>query len=363
MITRIDSAPSYDGADQGFLNSYYTLTGSPLYMPNLNAALNLNLSLEDGKSTYRLSTGYNGDIGVYYLHSSSWFEQPQCIQFTLGPFKPWLWWSYPVVDLNWMWQSFYRQLTPSSPHNLTLSVLLTVQALTAVLLLLCWRSSAGALLASLGTRLHRAMAAVGLRPPDGLIGTLAFFACCWTLVAIAMLVPFRALAHLELLPPQAGWLCYLQASMVLLYVLLKLQLHLWHGFVASASGKMQSQFSSMVSIASSSDSIATSSCSNGGGSSSPASHESMDQIDAALFTLLTRRLRHLLMVWIVTLVAFVLFFLLRFAVGMPVGPKIATLLAGVLALAIFTNVVFTLNAVSIQNGVAEHDFLHVKVHV
>ncbi|KAE9550498.1 hypothetical protein FO519_006286 [Halicephalobus sp. NKZ332] len=102
MLNSSSRFESYDGGDQGFLNSYFNdLKFAPMFNPG-NSTLT---SFEDGtpkQRTLRLSSIYNFDVGMYYL-SGRILVQPKIIHYTLGPVKPWIWWSYPIFDLNWKW--------------------------------------------------------------------------------------------------------------------------------------------------------------------------------------------------------------------------------------------------------------------
>uniref|UniRef100_A0A914V9Y4 glycogenin glucosyltransferase n=1 Tax=Plectus sambesii TaxID=2011161 RepID=A0A914V9Y4_9BILA len=83
MMNKRTELESYDGGDQG--------------------------GTEDGaqnklfaKGVHRLSFFYNADVGMYYLNSH-FIRQPKIIHYTLGPVKPWIWWTYPLFDQNWQW--------------------------------------------------------------------------------------------------------------------------------------------------------------------------------------------------------------------------------------------------------------------
>uniref|UniRef100_A0A914PMY8 Uncharacterized protein n=1 Tax=Panagrolaimus davidi TaxID=227884 RepID=A0A914PMY8_9BILA len=96
MSEQKTSLKSYDGGDQGFLNSYYNdLKFSPMFNP-------LNLSSKEHHRSLRLSAIYNYDIGMYYL-SGRMLIEPKIIHYTLVFLKPWIWWTYPMFDLNWKW--------------------------------------------------------------------------------------------------------------------------------------------------------------------------------------------------------------------------------------------------------------------
>lgn len=94
-----------DGADQGFLGSYFPdLLDQPMFHPPPKG------TKLDG--TYRLPLGYQMDASYYYLKlrwsipcgpnsvvtfpSASWL-------------KPWYWWSWPVLPLGFSWHEQRRQ--------------------------------------------------------------------------------------------------------------------------------------------------------------------------------------------------------------------------------------------------------------
>ncbi len=93
-----------DGADQGFLVSYFPdLLDKPMFHPPLNGAK------LDG--TYRLPLGYQMDASYYYLKlrwsipcgPNSVITFPSAIWF-----KPWYWWSWPVLPLGISWHEQRR---------------------------------------------------------------------------------------------------------------------------------------------------------------------------------------------------------------------------------------------------------------
>lgn len=97
MSKKYSILPSYDGGDQGFMNSYFSDTKyASMFNPD-----DMNWPNESN-SIHTLSMAYNYDIGVYYLQSRLLIE-PKIIHYTMGPTKPWIWWTYPMFDLNWEW--------------------------------------------------------------------------------------------------------------------------------------------------------------------------------------------------------------------------------------------------------------------
>ncbi|CAN6229138.1 unnamed protein product [Urochloa humidicola] len=94
-----------DGADQGFLASYFLdLLDQPMFHPPVNGT-----KLE---GTYRLPLGYQMDASYYYLklHWSIPCGPNSVITFPSAPwFKPWYWWSWPVLPLGLSWHEQRRE--------------------------------------------------------------------------------------------------------------------------------------------------------------------------------------------------------------------------------------------------------------
>ncbi|KAJ4956924.1 hypothetical protein NE237_013707 [Protea cynaroides] len=94
-----------DGADQGFLVSYFPeLLDRPMFHPPQNGT-----KLE---GTYRLPLGYQMDASYYYL-KLRWnipCGPNSVITFPSAPWlKPWYWWSWPVLPLGRQWHEQRRQ--------------------------------------------------------------------------------------------------------------------------------------------------------------------------------------------------------------------------------------------------------------
>lgn len=111
ILSKIASTPSYDDGDQGFLNVYFH---------DLKYASMFNWS--DSRRQHkpmRLPAGLNGDIGIYYTNSR-WnipTESLRVIHFTLGPIKPWIWWSNLLSDINPLWTSVRKRLPQYNFHG------------------------------------------------------------------------------------------------------------------------------------------------------------------------------------------------------------------------------------------------------
>nr|CAD1835116.1 unnamed protein product [Ananas comosus var. bracteatus] len=94
-----------DGADQGFLVSYFPdLLDRPMFHPPANGT-KLN-------GTYRLPLGYQMDASYFYLKLR--WNVPcgpnSVITFPSAPWlKPWYWWSWPVLPLGLSWHEQRRQ--------------------------------------------------------------------------------------------------------------------------------------------------------------------------------------------------------------------------------------------------------------
>ncbi|XP_039121461.1 putative glucuronosyltransferase PGSIP8 isoform X1 [Dioscorea cayenensis subsp. rotundata] len=113
-----------DGADQGFLASYFPdLLDRPMYHPPVNGS-KLN-------GLYRLPLGYQMDASYYYL-KLRWSipcGPNSVITFPSAPWlKPWYWWSWPVLPLGLSWHEQRRS-------NLGYSSELPVMLIQAVMYL------------------------------------------------------------------------------------------------------------------------------------------------------------------------------------------------------------------------------------
>ncbi|GLJ47661.1 hypothetical protein SUGI_1006680 [Cryptomeria japonica] len=100
MLHEVSSLRSNrDGADQGFLVSYFDdLLDRPMFHPPVNG------SKLDG--LYRLPLGYQMDASYFYLKLK--WRVPcgpnSVITFPSAPWlKPWYWWSWPVLPLGLSW--------------------------------------------------------------------------------------------------------------------------------------------------------------------------------------------------------------------------------------------------------------------
>lgn len=120
ICSKIQSFGSFTNGDQGFLNYFFK---------DLKKAPMFGGSDEVKEQQFqRLPAEYNGDVSVYYL-TNQWMyldtDEPYVLHYTLGPVKPWIWWTYPLFSLNWRWKELRDRLPPTQLREPTL---------------LCWNS-------------------------------------------------------------------------------------------------------------------------------------------------------------------------------------------------------------------------------
>lgn len=115
MMSKVTTLPSYTGGDQGFLNSYYVgFANAQVYEPNLPSDV---LNSRKVPEMERLSTLYNADVGLYML-ANKWMvdeKELRVIHYTLGPLKPWDWWTSWLLKPVDVWQNVRVQLQESLP--------------------------------------------------------------------------------------------------------------------------------------------------------------------------------------------------------------------------------------------------------
>ncbi|KAG2333720.1 hypothetical protein Bca52824_004900 [Brassica carinata] len=105
MMRKVKTLSSYTGGDQGFLNSYY---------PDFP---NAPLKARPVPDMERLSTLYNADVGLYML-ANKWMvddSKLHVIHYTLGPLKPWDWWTAWLVKPVEAWHSIRVNLEETLP--------------------------------------------------------------------------------------------------------------------------------------------------------------------------------------------------------------------------------------------------------
>ncbi|KAI8114133.1 hypothetical protein M9434_002259 [Picochlorum sp. BPE23] len=120
MLSHIKDMPSYTGGDQGFLNEYLKgFAEAPMFYPERGILLDSSKNTTHGKLTMgRLPTQYNADLGLFVLNRNRWaIDTVRVIHYTLGPVKPWAWWSYWVLGHDAMapWLAFRQALHPGGP--------------------------------------------------------------------------------------------------------------------------------------------------------------------------------------------------------------------------------------------------------
>ncbi|KAK8542957.1 hypothetical protein V6N12_015532 [Hibiscus sabdariffa] len=115
MMSKVNILPSYTGGDQGFLNSYFSnFPNAHLFDPNIPEEV---LKSRPAPEMERLSTHYNADVGLYVL-ANKWMvdeSELRVIHYTLGPFKPWDWWTSWLLKPVDVWQNIREQLDESLP--------------------------------------------------------------------------------------------------------------------------------------------------------------------------------------------------------------------------------------------------------
>ncbi|KAL5701928.1 Inositol phosphorylceramide glucuronosyltransferase 1 [Ranunculus cassubicifolius] len=115
MISKVSTLHSYTGGDQGFLNSYFPgFANAKLFEPNLPADVRKSRPVPEME---RLSTLYNADVGLYAL-ANKWMvdeKELRVIHYTLGPLKPWDWWTGWVLNPVDIWQKVRVNLEDSLP--------------------------------------------------------------------------------------------------------------------------------------------------------------------------------------------------------------------------------------------------------
>ncbi|KAK9157203.1 hypothetical protein Scep_003777 [Stephania cephalantha] len=115
MMSKVKTLQSYTGGGQGFLNSYYSgFANAHVFEPNLPSDIRNSKSIPEME---RLSTLYNADVGLYML-ANKWMvdeKELRVIHYTLGPLKPWDWWTAWLLKPVDIWQTVREQLEESLP--------------------------------------------------------------------------------------------------------------------------------------------------------------------------------------------------------------------------------------------------------
>lgn len=115
MMSKVTTLESYTGGDQGFLNSYYVgFASARVFDPLLSQDV---INSRPVPEMERLSTLYNADVGLYML-ANKWMvdeKELRVIHYTLGPLKPWDWWTSWLLKPVDVWQNAREQLEESLP--------------------------------------------------------------------------------------------------------------------------------------------------------------------------------------------------------------------------------------------------------
>ncbi|PKI39091.1 hypothetical protein CRG98_040515 [Punica granatum] len=115
MMAKVNTLYSYTGGDQGFLNSYYPeFPNAHVFEPNLPPEV---LNSRPVPEMERLSTLYNADVGLYML-ANKWMvdeKELRVIHYTLGPLKPWDWWTSWLLKPVDVWQNVRVKLEDTLP--------------------------------------------------------------------------------------------------------------------------------------------------------------------------------------------------------------------------------------------------------
>ncbi|XP_065852116.1 inositol phosphorylceramide glucuronosyltransferase 1 isoform X2 [Euphorbia lathyris] len=115
MMSKVTTLHSYTGGDQGFLNSYYSeFPNAHVFEPSLPQEVRKSRPVPPME---RLSTLYNADVGLYML-ANKWMvneTQLHVIHYTLGPLKPWDWWTSWLLKPVDIWQNVREQLAETLP--------------------------------------------------------------------------------------------------------------------------------------------------------------------------------------------------------------------------------------------------------
>ncbi|CAL5343038.1 unnamed protein product [Camellia sinensis] len=115
MMSQVKTLRSYTGGDQGFLNSYYAgFPNAHIFEPDLPQHVLNSRTVPDME---RLSTLYNADVGLYMLANKWMVDEDllRVIHYTLGPLKPWDWWTSWLLKPVDVWQNVREQLQESLP--------------------------------------------------------------------------------------------------------------------------------------------------------------------------------------------------------------------------------------------------------
>lgn len=132
MMDKIATTPSYTGGDQGFVDNFFAdFASAPVFQPEqvvddpqanaMKERVGKGLKGPMGVEMLRLPAEYNADVGLYLFNSERWSipeSKLRVIHFTLGPIKPWNWWSSWLLKPGAQWQYFRSHLSHAAgPGN------------------------------------------------------------------------------------------------------------------------------------------------------------------------------------------------------------------------------------------------------
>ncbi|KAL9644752.1 hypothetical protein ABK040_012406 [Willaertia magna] len=122
---------SYDGGEQGFINSYFDFRRNATFWrleeellqiendPTLDRREKeekkeaLKLDYGNRKNVYRLPFKYNSQVPLFYVSKYAWYTKFKdnfvAIHMTL-PIKPWSFVSFPMLDYSYLWYKYFRQI-------------------------------------------------------------------------------------------------------------------------------------------------------------------------------------------------------------------------------------------------------------
>jgi inositol phosphorylceramide glucuronosyltransferase 1 len=148
MIQKLPTLPSYDGGDQGFLNAYFPeMLSAPMFVPTAGPP-------SKKVAFARLPFTFHMDHSAYYprfrwSHSKSRCGLEMREEEWLGPtfMKPWLWFTYAILDQSWVWHEYRRKLVSPYPTGERTSysayslIALSYLATVPLFILLCGRTA------------------------------------------------------------------------------------------------------------------------------------------------------------------------------------------------------------------------------
>ncbi|GMN22661.1 hypothetical protein TIFTF001_040315 [Ficus carica] len=115
MMSKVNTLESYTGGDQGFLESYFPgFANARIFEPNLPPEI---LDSRPVPKMERLPTIYNADVGQCVI-SNNWkvnASEIGVLHYTIGPLKPWDWWTSWLLKPADAWQNVRKQLPESLP--------------------------------------------------------------------------------------------------------------------------------------------------------------------------------------------------------------------------------------------------------